>query len=239
MVYVTSDLHGCHPAVLRRLLNKAGFTAKDELYVLGDVIDRGDHGAQLLLWMTQQPNVQLLLGNHEALLLACVFLFEEVTEESLSRLDAKQLMVLENWLQNGGGPTLAGLRRILKRDPDLLEGILEYLQEAPLYECLRVRDRKFVLVHSGLDNFQPKRPLKDYAPGEVLLARPGLDTRYFDDALVVFGHTPTAFFGEEFSGKALKTESWICIDTGAAMGGMPMLLRLDDMAEFYIDPTEM
>ena len=235
MIYVTSDLHGCAPATLRRLLDKAGFTAQDELYVLGDVIDRGDHGAQLLLWMTQQPNVQLLLGNHEALLLSCDFLFEEVTEESLDRLDARRLELLENWMQNGGGPTIGGLRRILKRDPDLLRGILEYLREAPLYECLRVRGRKFLLVHSGLDNFQKNRPLDDYAPGELLFARPGLDARYFDDALVVFGHTPTNFFGEEFAGKALKTETWVCIDTGAAMGGTPMLLRLDDMTEFYLD----
>lgn len=235
MIYVTSDLHGCAPAVLQRLLNKAGFTAHDELYVLGDVIDRGDHGAQLLLWMTQQPNVQLLLGNHEALLLACDFLFEEVTEESLDRLDTRRLELLENWMQNGGGPTIGGLRRILKQDPELLQGILEYLRDAPLYESLRVKGRNFLLVHSGLDNFQPNRPLEEYAPGELLFARPGLDTRYFDDALVVFGHTPTEFFGEEFAGKALKTETWVCIDTGAAMGGTPMLLRLDDMAEFYPD----
>lgn len=51
---------------------------------------------------------------------------------------------------------------------------------------------------------------------------------------MIFGHTPTVFFGEEHRGRAVKTGDWICIDTGAAMGDLPMLLRLDDLKEFYL-----
>ena len=40
--------------------------------------------------------MQLLLGNHEALLLACGFLFEEVTEESLDGLDVEKMELMEN-----------------------------------------------------------------------------------------------------------------------------------------------
>ncbi len=43
----------------------------------------------------------------------------------------------------------------------------------------------------------------------------------------------TLFFGEDFRGRAVRTDSWICIDSGAAAGGSPMLLRLDDLQEFY------
>ena len=38
-------------------------------------------------------------------------------------------------------------------------------------------------------------------------------------------------FGEE--GKMYQTETWIDIDTGAAGGGAPMLLRLEDLKAFY------
>ena len=48
MVYVTSDLHGYPLADLQALLDGAGFTDKDFLVILGDVIDRGEHGAELL-----------------------------------------------------------------------------------------------------------------------------------------------------------------------------------------------
>lgn len=233
MIYVTSDLHGCSVDSFQQLLSRAGFRKEDYLFVLGDVIDRGENGAQLLLWLTEQPNMELILGNHEALLLACEFLFEEVTDESLAKLTTKQFDLLGNWLQNGGGPTLSGLRKILKESPELMEGILDYLRDAPLYETVDVRGKQFVLVHAGLDNFRQERPLDDYSPEELLFCRPSLDTAYYPNATVVFGHTPTECFGEAYRGKAVRTDTWICIDTGAAMGGSPMLLRLDDMEEFY------
>ena len=233
MIYVTSDLHGCSLESFRRLLAQAGFRQEDYLFVLGDVIDRGEHGAELLLWLTEQPNVELILGNHEAMLLACEFLFEEVTDESLDRLTSERFDLLGNWLQNGGGPTLSGLRKILKESPELMEGILDYLRDAPLYEIVEVQGKRFVLVHAGLENFRPDRDLDDYSPEELLFGRPALDTIYYPDATVVFGHTPTVYYGEEYRGKAVRTDTWICIDTGAAMGGRPMLLRLDDMKEFY------
>lgn len=233
MIYVTSDLHGCSPEVFRKLLNRAGFTERDFLFILGDVIDRGEHGAELLLWLTGQPNMQLILGNHEAMLLACGFLFEEVTEESLEKLTVEQLNVLENWMRNGGSPTLAGLRKILRQDPELVEGILDYLRDAPLYEQVEAGGKRYVLVHAGLGNFRPEKPLEDYEPEELLFERPAQDSVYFPDATVVFGHTPTEFYGQQHRGRAMKTGSWICIDTGAAIGNLPMLLRLDDRKEFY------
>lgn len=233
MIYVTSDLHGCPPKAFQQLLRRAGFTEDDFLFVLGDVIDRGTYGAELLLWLTEQPNAQLILGNHEALLLACDFLFDEVTEESLGRLTPEQLSLVENLIGNGGGPTLAGLRRLMKKDPELVYGILDYLRDAPLYERIDAGGKTYILVHAGLDHFRPDRPLSDYQPDELLCVRPSLSTGYFQDATVIFGHTPTGYYGSQYAGKALHTPSWICIDTGAGMGFSPMVLRLDDLAEFY------
>ena len=66
MIYVTSDLHGYPLELFKKLLDKSGFTDDDFLYVLGDVADRGEAGVELLLWIMAQPNVELILGNHEA-----------------------------------------------------------------------------------------------------------------------------------------------------------------------------
>lgn len=179
------------------------------------------------------PNGQLILGNHEALMLACAFVFEEVTNESLDRLSAEQLMLVESWIENGGSSTLSGLRRLLKKDPELVMGIIDYLQDCPLYELVQANGREFILVHAGLGNFSSNRSLDEYELEELTMVRPSLDDHYFADATVVFGHTPTGYYGKEHEGKALHTPTWICIDTGAAMGKTPMLLRLDDMKEFY------
>lgn len=233
MVYAASDLHGCSLECFQELLAQAGFSDDDFLYILGDVIDRGAHGAELLSWITQQKNVQLLLGNHEDMLLSCAFLFDEVTEENLEKLTQDQLFWLRSWMRNGAAPTVSGFQKLLRHDPELVEGILEYLREAPLYACAEAGGEKYILVHSGLGRFRRRRPLKNYSRQDLLWERPTLDTRYHPDKTVIFGHTPTAFYGEEHRGKELRTDTWICIDAGAAMGEPPMLLRLDDKKAFY------
>ena len=94
MVYVTADIHGKFDR-LQALLAAADFSEEDFLFVLGDVIDRnGDGGVRILKWLLFQPNVQLILGNHEKLLLLNRWLFEEVSEESVSDLDADNLALL-------------------------------------------------------------------------------------------------------------------------------------------------
>lgn len=159
MIYVTSDLHGYPLGMFLKLLNGAGFGENDFLFVLGGVIDRGEHGAELLRWMAEQPNVQLILGNHEAMLLSCDFLFETVTDECLSKLDIEKMNLLNVWLSNGATPTLSGLRKFLKEEPDVMEGILDYLRDAPLYDTVTIGGKNFILVHAGLENFHPSRPL--------------------------------------------------------------------------------
>ena len=233
MIYVTSDLHGYPMKKFVAFLQESGFTEDDFLFVLGDVIDRGKHGVELLQWMTQQPNVQLILGNHEWFLLGCSFLFDEVNDENLDMLTSEKLKLLNNWKRNGADVTISGFRKLMQKDPALVEGILDYIQDAPLYETVELNGRKYVLVHAGLGNFDPAKPLEDYDLMDLLWSRPSLDTQYYEDATVIFGHTPTLYYGEEFKDRAIKKDSWICIDTGVSFGRNPMLLRLDDMKEFY------
>ena len=233
MIYVTSDLHGYPLSDLIALLDRVGFSDEDFLFVLGDVIDRGDHGLDLLRWMAEQPNVQLLLGNHEAMLLECDFVFEDLTEEFLTRLTAQKMDALSNWMANGAAPTLSALRGLQTYQPQRLEGILDYLQNAPLYDTVEAGGRTYVLVHAGLGGFDPRRPLDEYTLRELLWARPTLDTRYYEDATVVFGHTPTGYFDSAYAGRVLRSDTWICVDAGVVGGHGPALLRLDDLQEFY------
>lgn len=235
MIYVTSDLHGCDPERFLKLLEKASFGQQDFLFVLGDVIDRGDHGVALLRWMMDQTNVQLIYGNHEALFLSCLFAFQPVTEESLAQLSNRQIERFDLWLHNGGGPTVEALKKLLKESPDVFDCIVDYVADAPLYDTVEAGGQRFILVHSGLDRFAPEKKLDDYGASDILWARPTLATRYYPDKRVIFGHTPTQFFTMESKARALHTDTWTCIDTGAACGDFPMLLRLDDMREFYID----
>lgn len=234
MIYVASDLHGYPLESFLQLLESVGFNEKDDfLYLLGDLVDRGNDGAKLLKWASMQSNVQVLLGNHEAMLLSCSFLFDEVNDESLSNLSVERMELLSTWLANGAAPTLDGLRKILKEDPDVFWGMMDLLKEAPLFEVLEVNSRRFVLVHGGLENFRPDRRISEYLPEEILWARPDLNTEYFSDGtIVVFGHTPTYNFHPMYAGKPIITKTWVCIDTGTAAGNKPILLRLNDLQIF-------
>lgn len=233
MIYVISDLHGYPLANFKKLLEKAAFSDDDFLYLLGDCIDRnGDGGVEMLCWLLEQPNVQLILGNHEAMLLACSFVFEEITEETINALTAEKMGLLQQYMQNGGDVTLKALRDLRNRAPDLIADIFDYLHGAPLYEAVSAGGKDFLLLHSGIDHFEKDKRLSQYAQDDFLWTWTSLETDYYDDIITVFGHTPTLTYGEEYTGKILKTRTWIDIDVGAGFGQEPVLLRLDDLQEF-------
>lgn len=232
MVYVISDLHGYPFDKFQELLNKAGFSKEDYLFILGDVIDRGMDSTKYLKWLLFQENVELILGNHEAMLLACGFLFEEVNEENVQSLTAEKLELFETWKDNGAKWTLEGFYAMGKDDR---ADIIEYLREAPLYEVVSVGDKDFLLTHSGLGGFEKGKKISEYSADELLWNRTKLSDRYYDSITTVFGHSPTFMYGKEYSGRIIKTDTWINIDAGAGCGYSPVLLRLDDMMEFTID----
>ena len=230
MIYVISDLHGYPHEEFMNLLARAGFGEGDFLYILGDVIDRnGDGGVATLEWLLYQPNVQLIMGNHEAMLLACSFIFDEVTEESLASIDEEKAEILTGYYSDGGDITLKAMQKLPK---DLQQDILDYLRDAPLYESVCIGDRDFLLVHSGLGGFDPGRRITDYSAEELLWTHPQLTDTYFPDVMTILGHTPTVAYGGEYDGRIIKTATWIDIDVGAGFGRTPVLLRLDDMKEF-------
>ncbi len=234
MIYVTSDLHGYPLQDFLRLLEKAGFSDADDLIVLGDVIDRnGDGGIAMLRWMLQQVNVRMILGNHEAMMLSCWFLFDTVTDESIGQLDQEKLRLLSGWMRNGAEPTMKAFSELIREDEETAREIIAYLEEVPLYEMVNVPDRQYLLVHAGLGHFSRKKRLSEYTPDELLWTRPDIGDQYFEKTTTVFGHTPTGYYGAEYTGRMLKTPTWIDIDTGAGSGKAPMLLRLEDEKPFY------
>ncbi len=230
MIYVTADLHGYSHEAFLSLLGSSGFCGDDLLFVLGDVVDRGEDGVRTLLWIMEQPNVFMILGNHEEMLLASRPLLGEVTDDMVRSISADTLAAFGRWMRNGGGVTARALNALT---PEMREEITGFLLDLPLYERVNAGGREFLLVHGGLGGFDPGKPIEDYSPDELIWHRPSLDERYFDDVTTVFGHTPTVYYGRDFRGRALFTDTWIDVDTGASGGIPPMLLRLDDLKEFY------
>ena len=66
--YVMSDIHG-ERELFHKMLQRIAFSEDDTLYILGDVIDRGTDGIALLKEIKETPNMVMLLGNHEHMML--------------------------------------------------------------------------------------------------------------------------------------------------------------------------
>jgi serine/threonine protein phosphatase 1 len=70
-IWAISNIHGCYHT-FKALLEKIGLCKEDELYLLGDYIDRGPGSKEvldlILKLKSENFNIQCLLGNHEIML---------------------------------------------------------------------------------------------------------------------------------------------------------------------------
>ena len=233
MTYVMSDLHVRYDLYVK-MLELIGFSEEDELYVLGDVVDRGPHPIKILADMSMRPNVYPILGNHDYMAEYLLGkLSVRITEENCdTHLTAEDLSALAGWLTDGGQTTAEEFRRL---SPDMQEGILEYLSEFAPYEELTVGENRFVLVHAGFPDFDPARPLEDYDLYGLITTCTDDTKPYFTDRYLVTGHVPTGRIDEAYSGRIYRGHGHIAIDCGAVWGGRLGCIRLEDLREFYVE----
>ncbi len=235
MIFAASDLHGFPLVRFQNGLKAIGFGENDFLYILGDVVDRhGDGGAAMLRWMTLQRNIQLLMGNHEHMMLSCAEMLFDASPECVKRLSREQLRKFLHWSDNGGTATLNGFAALRQADPESIPRILEYVSRAPLFAATRVNGQDFLLTHAGLGNFSAEKPIQEYTAEELLWNRPSPEDEYYDSVMTVFGHTPTIMYGLEYAGRIMRTRTWCNIDVNTAAHDRIAVLRLDDMKEFYV-----
>ena len=231
MQYVISDIHGCRTA-FRKALEVIGFSARDTLYVLGDAVDRGEDPVGLLQDMMGMDNVIPILGNHEYMAVQVLSVFSrEITEESLAALKEEDLAAYMHWTSDGGDVTL---RQFAALDAEEKEAVLEYLMEFSLYEEVSAGGRDYILVHAGLDNYSPYRPLEDYAVYELIFHNADPERVYDPQRYLVTGHTPTLLYGDERKGRIVEENMQIRIDCGCVFGGALGVYCLDNGKKFYI-----
>lgn len=227
MIYVMSDIHGCYPQWLN-MLKLIDFSVEDELYILGDVVDRGQEPVPLLLDIMGRSNVYFIRGNHDDLaenLLRKIYI-DGV--ETLTSLDIKRL---SNWLCDGGRVTKEQFRTL---DCETKQEVLDYIRGSPAYNELTVNDKKFILVHGGLPDIKPGKQLYDYDEKMLMQTRPDYSKQYCTDAILVTGHTPTFLIDEKHRGKIYRGLNNIALDCGCVFGENLGCICLNNMKEYYV-----
>ena len=231
--YVISDIHGQYDEFIT-ILDRINLQDTDTLYVLGDILDRGPHPIKVLLKLMEMPNAICLVGNHEYMAVECLsFLMQEVTDRSLDELDHKTLDNLVTWQYNGAKTTIDEFRQLSR---EMQEEVIDFIKDMSIYEELTVGGQDYLLVHAGLGNFDPARTIDDYSLHDLIWKEADYSRQYFDDKIVITGHTPTQFIkGNPKPGFIYRHQNHLAIDCGAYLeDGRLAAVCLDTGEEFYI-----
>lgn len=228
--YVMSDIHGNYEKY-KQALDKIHLQENDILYVLGDVVDRGADSCKILLDMMCHFNIVPLLGNHEFMAMSVLSkLVDEITEDTLDGFNQDFMTGMLTWFDNGGQSTLEEFKKLSSEDR---QAILEYLEEFELYEEITVNGQDYVLVHAGLGNFEKSKSLSAYPLHELIWTKTDYDKVYFEDKILITGHTPVQLLTNGKSKTILKRNNHIAIDCGCGFQGKLAVLCLDTMEEMY------
>lgn len=225
-----SDIHGNYEKYIKAI-KAIELKDDDTLFVLGDVVDRGENPIKILQDMMCRTNVIPLLGNHEFMAISFLKVFiKEITDKDIASLDRDFLISMQHWLDDGGKTTLDEFNKLSKEDRG---DILEYLVGFQLYKEISCSGKDYILVHAGLDNFKRKKKLSDYKLTELIYCETDYNKVYFKDKILVTGHTPVSFITNGKSETIYKENNHIAIDCGCGFGRKLGVMCLDNEQEYY------
>lgn len=215
MIYVMSDIHG-NLARFRSIMRQIRLTRNDHLYVLGDIVDRYPDGTTLFTQLIRKPNVSMLLGNHELMML-----------KALTLTDAEDRYI-RHWYRNGGDLTH---RRFKHCTLAYREAFLDQIRSLPLNLEVSCNGIDYLLVHGAPVGFSTTR---NDVVMDAVWTRLTAEDIMPEGKVVIFGHTPTAHYQEGRPLRIFHGNRMIGIDCEAGEpNGRLACLRLDDMKEYY------
>lgn len=231
-IYVVSDIHGEYELFLK-MLEKINFSKDDKLIILGDILDRGKQPLEILEYIMERDNIEMIMGNHEKMFLDFV----------LAKNEIDKYFAYHMWVNNGGYTTLAEYDKLNTGEQ---HRIINYFKNLPFYKIID----NYIFVHSGINVSGLKLDLsiveiiKAQKDDDFLWSREDFyNFKAIENYTIIFGHTPTPFIREQKNNYDFtiwhdkKHKDKIGIDCGATfgeIGGMLGCIRLNDRKEFYV-----
>ena len=229
MTYAMSDLHGRYDLYMK-MLEKINFCKTDKLYILGDLVDRGEEGMRIILDVAKRDNVIPLMGNHDYMAL---MILSSLARELRPGEAADLRELIDCWRFDGGMATYHEYKKLTPKEQKLALMTIDSFRH---YAEVRIGEREFVLCHGGIRDYSDKRPLSDYMIEDLAFYREDYSKLKFAKRgkYLITGHTPTAAIDGAEEGKIYKTRDHIAIDCGAVFGYGLGCICLDTMEEFYV-----
>ncbi len=189
--YVIPDIHGCLKT-FKQLLKKIEFSKDDQLFLLGDYINRGPNSTGLIDYILklrdENYEIHCIRGNHEQLVL-------DVNKNNPVRL---------NWLMS-----YYKSRKLLNKKKKLRKRYKKFFKSLPYY----IELDKYFLVHAGFD-FHSKNPFTEF---DKMLWLRSFDTFGKTKKYIIHGHKPVKL---SVIKKRIKNKSQIIsLDNGCVYNG--------------------
>ena len=232
MIYVMSDIHGCAKAFLK-MMKEISFTDKDELYILGDIVDRGPDFLTVFNYIQKHPNIHLLMGNHEKMMME--FINAENAKDMVDYRSIRHYWT--RWASNGGEITYDQYHEL---DKEKQREVNDVFNSLLYYKIIEMNNKKYVLCHAGVifnKDLDVKKCIEKNIKSEKIIWMRDLylEHNYVPEPYVVIhGHTPVQYLFETNKITKYCNDKKIDIDCGCAYDDKLGCLRIDDMKEFYI-----
>ncbi len=215
-----SDIHGCLKSFRTLLEDKVKLTLADELYLIGDFVDRGKDSKGVIDYILNLQNkgfsIFCMKGNHEDMM-----------------LDAKDFQGNRSmWLRHGGRETLQSY------DCGLLD-----LYEHPhikFYENLHyyIETEQYIFVHAGL-NFRISNPFEDkYSMLWIRNWHHRIERFKVNNKIIIHGHTPIKRSKIEFYLDKLDEFGYLDIDAGCVFGRQLCAVDLTNRQLYFQDKLD-
>lgn len=227
MTYVISDIHGCYTKYIS-MLHKINFSPGDTLYVLGDVVDRGPETMKVVLDLAARENVITLKGNHDHE--AFVFLKNLTMPDNDPRADEFAEM-LRLWLSDGGITTYEDYLKLGDKEKRI---VLSFLYSMLPFKELQIGDQKYFMSHTVPEK-EKMLDLNVCRISDFITGEPEYEKKYYDDRIIITGHTPTSFIDTDYCGRIWRGNNHIAIDCGAVFGNALGCICLETGEEFYAE----
>ena len=167
--YAIGDLHGCYHS-FEKLLSKIGLNNDDELFLIGDLVDRGPYSRQIIDKVFDLQNsgirVEVLRGNHEEIMIKSM----------------KSKAYFNHWKKWGGKETMESFEE--KKPKDISKKYRKFLKSLPYF--IELDD--FVLVHASL-NFEIPN-FRDDLHSMLFSRTHSHDKKQIGRRIILHGHTP-------------------------------------------------
>ncbi len=193
--YVISDIHGCLKT-FKSLLDTINLRKNDQLFILGDFIDRGPNSKGVIdyIWNLLDLGYQIKCtkGNHDQMMCDARFSLE----------------LQRKWLFNGGTTTIDNFNADFIQD--IPPKYFRFFEDLPTF----LEVDHYILVHAGF-KFDMTNPFEEF--NSILWERnwyENINYNWLKGRIIIHGHTPIQRKEMELMLREIDSNQYMNIDCG-------------------------